>query len=117
MGKIKIKDLEIFGKHGAFENEAAIDQRFLISLEVGFDIVKAANSDNLEDTLDYSKLIEICEYVLAEPTHLLESLAYRIAHFIRKQYPYSGSIDVEIKKPDVQMKAYLEHVSVTYHLD
>ena len=52
MYKITLTGLTFYGYHGASKAEKELGQRFVIDLEIESDLEEAANSDNLEKTIN-----------------------------------------------------------------
>ena len=53
MDKIRIKNLELFAKHGVFPEENALGQKFLVSADLYTDIRPAGLTDDLNASIDY----------------------------------------------------------------
>lgn len=49
--------------------------------------LKAAVSDCVDDTLNYARAIELVQRVMAEPSSLLEHVAWRIHEALMVEYP------------------------------
>ena len=80
MTVIYIKDLVVEGKHGVHQREKANPQRFSINAELTIDIAKAGLSDELADTLNWSRLrTTIIDTVQNNSFNLVERLAQEIA--------------------------------------
>jgi len=80
MGKIVIAGLRELGVHGVLPEEQARPQPFEIDVELEVDLTAAGESDELDDTVDYSAVSEAASRVVkSERYHLLERLATRIA--------------------------------------
>lgn len=56
MDKIEIKDACIFGYHGVLPEEKRLGQRFVMDITMFCDLSKAGQTDNLNDTVDYSQV-------------------------------------------------------------
>ena len=56
MDIVYIQALELDAVIGVYEWEQQIEQRLLLDLELGADIKKAAESDSLDDALDYFQI-------------------------------------------------------------
>ncbi|HEV7121419.1 MAG TPA: dihydroneopterin aldolase [Candidatus Paceibacterota bacterium] len=83
MDHLHIDDLLVSATHGHYEAEWSTEQRFRISLRVGFDSHAAGKTDTLADTIDYDALKEIVQGVLAaDRRYLIEKLAADIAERI-----------------------------------
>ena len=115
-GKIKLNNMEFYGFHGVPDSERKIKQLFVISVTLDFDFTKAAVKDNLNDTINYVKVYNLCKAELKKEYKLIESIAYSIAHSIKNQFKGISSIEVKIAKPQVQIKGKLEDVEVVYYL-
>ena len=54
--RIELTGLRVRGHHGVFEHERRDGQDFLVDLVVWTDFTAAAESDDLDDTVDYGAL-------------------------------------------------------------
>jgi FolB domain-containing protein len=80
MTVIYIKDLVVEGKHGVHQREKDHPQRFNINAELTINTAKAGLSDDLEDTLNWSRLrATIINTVQDNSFNLVERLAREIA--------------------------------------
>ena len=55
--KIKLNKIKLFGYHGVYEKETSDGQEFLISVSLKVSN-KYACSDELDQTIDYSKILK-----------------------------------------------------------
>lgn len=80
MDKIFIRELEIDCIIGTKPVERERPQTVVINISLECDLSAAAESDDLNDTINYKKLSdEICEMVSASSFFLLEKLAEQVA--------------------------------------
>ncbi len=97
--KIFVHNLEFEGFHGVYEEERRDGRRFQIDLEVMVDTESAADSDDLEETLDYRRLAEIVDEVAHGPSRfLVEKLAGDIVDAAIARYPQVQEATVRIRK-------------------
>jgi len=89
MGQLILHNMEFYAHHGHFKEERIIGGRFTVDLVIDTDISKAAETDDLEDAVDYSKIYEVVRTEMSQPSHLLEHLAKRIIDAV---YTISGNI-------------------------
>ncbi|MDQ1437618.1 MAG: 7,8-dihydroneopterin aldolase/epimerase/oxygenase [Acidimicrobiaceae bacterium] len=76
---IQLHGLRAMGTHGVLAEEQSRAQPFEVDLDVEFDSAAAAETDALEDTVDYGELAAAVERVITAERHqLLERLAGRI---------------------------------------
>ncbi len=87
MDIIFITDLRADAIIGIYEKERSIKQTISIDLELGTSVEKAAQRDNIEDTLNYKLLSKRVEaYVQQSEFQLIETLAERIASIIMDEF-------------------------------
>lgn len=88
MDKVFIRDLRIPTVVGIFDWERKIRQEIRLDIEMGFDIRKAAKSDDIADTLDYKAVAwRVDAFVRESSYQLVESLAENIAQLILSEFP------------------------------
>ena len=111
--KIRIESMVFYGFHGVSLAEQEIGQRFLVDLEIETDLQAAAQSDDLNDTVNYACLYRLVKEVVEGPNKkLLESVAESIAQRVLKEFEVE-SVKIQVKKPEVPIKgSILSHVAV-----
>jgi len=113
LDRIRIKDLEIYSYHGVNIQEKEMGQRFVISLDIFFDLRKAGKSDNIADTVNYTQLCYDVESEFnREKLDLIETAAENVAEYVLKNYGLIERISVEIKKPWAPIGKPLDYASV-----
>ena len=63
MDHIQIKELEVFANHGVLKQENELGQKFVVSVDLTVDTSKAAESDDIEDAVNY---VEVAELIHSE---------------------------------------------------
>lgn len=110
---IRIKDLEIFAKHGVLKEENVLGQKFLVSADIYGDLKKAAENDDISLSTDYAQVcIRINEFLNENTFALIETAAQKTAETILLDFPLAEKVDVEIKKPWAPVGLPLDYVSV-----
>jgi FolB domain-containing protein len=98
MDTITIKDLGVLCHIGVPEEERAKAQRLLVSVEISGDFSRAAQSDDIADTVNYYDVSErITQLCATQSFKLIERLADEIAKVIRTEFG-AQQTTVEIKK-------------------
>ena len=97
--RIGLESFEVMGRHGAFDFEHEKKQPFIFSIWAT--LAEDVTEDNLERTLDYSKIQEsvISNVVEIEPVKLMETLAARIINDLSSDHRIT-KIEIRIEKPD-----------------
>ncbi|MEX2487913.1 MAG: dihydroneopterin aldolase [Pseudomonadales bacterium] len=87
MDIVYIKELEIETVIGIFEWERNIKQVVSIDLEMACDVRHAAQSDRIEDAVNYKSIAKrLIEFVEASEFQLIETLAERIADIVLTEF-------------------------------
>lgn len=72
---------------GVWEWEKKITQILVLDIDLATNVSKAAQSDKLEDTLDYKKIADrVIEYAQANPVDLIETLVDQLANVILTEF-------------------------------
>ena len=110
--KISARDIEFDGRHGATAAERKSSRRFQVDLDVVVADGRAAQTDRLDDTIDYHWLCEMAvEIGTSGRYRLLETLATRIATAIADRYP-EADVTVEVRKLHPPCPGHPHHTSV-----
>lgn len=84
---IYINDLRIETVIGIFDWERKIKQTVVLDIEMAGDCRKAAENDNVEDTLNYKSVAKrLIEFVGNSEYQLVETLAERSAELIMEEF-------------------------------
>ncbi len=99
MDIVFIRDLDVKTVIGVFDWERKIRQQLVFNIELATDITKAANSDELVDTLDYKSISHaIEEMVEASSYKLVEALVEAVAQMVMRDFKVSW-ISIVVDKP------------------
>jgi dihydroneopterin aldolase len=110
--RILITGLRELGVHGVLPEERTRPQPFQVDIELAIDTRAAAQSDQLDDTVDYAAVCEaVSRVVSSEHYQLLERLAERIAEVCCADSRVTGVV-VEVRKLHPPVRAMLESVGV-----
>jgi len=87
MDIVFLRGLRIETVIGIHDWEKRIKQPVILDLEMSVDVARAAASDRIEDTLDYSAISKrLKQFVGASRIGLVETLAERCAELIRNEF-------------------------------
>jgi dihydroneopterin aldolase len=113
MDKIIIEDLQVYAHHGVAQEEKAIGQMFIISVEIGVDLDLAAKTDRLDATISYAEVCDEIQKVLQSKTYsLIEAAALQVVTHLFNTYPRIEEIKVRLKKPWAPMGHHLKYAAV-----
>ncbi len=109
---ISIQGLTAPARLGVDAAEREKPQPVEIDLEVELDASDAGRSDRLEDTVDYSNLVdEVVEIVSSANYRLLEALAQRIADAVLSR-PRVEAVTVSVTKLALSLRPDLDRIQV-----
>ena len=110
--KITLKNIECTGSVGVSDWEHKVLTRLEIDLEIYADLKKACKSDDLNDTIDYAKLYDVINEVVAAKHHnLLEFLAENIVQAVH-DFCDCDTITVRIRKPYPPISGICDYAEV-----
>lgn len=113
MGLIQIEGMEFYAYHGHYEEERNIGSRFLLDLFIETDTDKAAESDNIEDALDYHKIYKLIQKEMEEKSHLLENIGKRILDTLYNNFDSIDHAELKVSKIHPPIGGQVDMVSVT----
>ena len=113
MDKLLLKGMRFYGYHGVFAEENKLGQQFFVDLELYMDMDKAAQSDALEDALDYSEVYRfVKEIVEGPPFKLIEALTAHLASRLLEHYTMVNEITVRLTKPHPPFEVHFDGVTI-----
>ncbi|ENX33882.1 dihydroneopterin aldolase [Acinetobacter colistiniresistens] len=106
MDAIIIEGLKVDTVVGCFNWERQIIQPLMLDLTIHNDLTQAAQSDELEDTLNYAQICELAAQVIqqAQPK-LIEHAAQLVLECLFNTFPSIESISITIRKPAIIAQA------------
>ncbi len=113
MDKIKIKDLELYCRHGVFPEENVLGQKFLFSAVMYVSTREAGRADELEKSIHYGEVCHFIKNYMETHTYkLLETVAEKLAEEILLKWNQIEKLTLEVKKPWAPVGLPLDTVAV-----
>lgn len=113
MEKIIIKGLKLFAYHGVNPEEKENGQNFVLDITAELDADTAKQSDDVDDTVSYAKIIKTARAVFTEKSYdLIEVAANKVGTEIMRTYKKLQKVTVLLMKPEAPIKADFEYVAV-----
>lgn len=111
--EIRLCGIRATGFHGVYAHERREGQEFVADVTLGLSLARAAETDDVADTVHYGELAEqIAEILAGEPVNLLETLAQRVADAVLSR-PIVETVTVTIHKPSAPIPVPFGDVSVS----
>lgn len=113
MDVIKINGLKIFAYHGVNPEEKETGQNFVFDIDIYVNMTTACFSDNVDDTVNYAKVIKtVTRAFTSQKFNLIERAAQVVADAVLEEYPEVFKVNLTLKKPEAPMKADFNFVAV-----
>jgi dihydroneopterin aldolase len=93
-----------------YPQEKILGNTFVINAKVGIEYKKV---DNLNETVDYERILHIIQYRCEKPTPLLEELVYLIEQDVLKECPSMKSFYLSIQKMNPPLGANVKSSEVS----
>ena len=113
MDKILIRGLRIFAFHGVNPEEKEDGQFSTIIKRDFLDLREPCETDRLETTVSYAKIIKTIRRVMQSGKNdLLEFTAQQVINAIFAEYPLVQQVEIRLKKPNAPIRADFDYVAV-----
>jgi len=112
MGLITVEGIRVFAHHGHLPEEAVLGGHFIVNVWVEADTTEVEKTDDLNDTVDYVKIIEIVKQQMSIRSNMIEHPAKRIVDAILTLNKVQ-KVTVEMEKIQPPIDAAFDKISVT----
>lgn len=115
-GKIELIGMEFKVCHGCLEIERQIPNLFVVDFRGEAEMTGAVKEDDLDGTVDYSRVYGIISREMNIPSRLMEHVAGRIVEAIAREIPELKVFEVSIAKqrPPVEGVVAWSRVTLSY---
>jgi dihydroneopterin aldolase len=112
MSKIFLDEVKIYAYHGVLAEENIIGTYYILNVELHTDLWKAADSDDLNDTISYADINDLIHDEMKIKSKLLEHVAGRIISKVHEKFPQIDYIKLKITKTAPPMKGEIKGASI-----
>jgi len=93
-----LEGMSFYGYHGETQAERTLGNRFYVDVELRMDLAPAGRTDDINDTLDYSRAFALIRTILEDQHYnLIEAIAARVADTLLAE-PRIDSVKVRVGK-------------------
>ena len=112
MALITVEGIRLYAYHGHLPGEAKLGGHFIVNVWVTADTSEVEKTDDLNDTVDYAKIIAIVKEQMAIRSDMIEHPTKRIVDAI---LPFNNvqKVKVEVEKIQPPINASFDKISVT----
>ena len=116
IGVLELEGMEFRAYHGCLEREKIAGNDFVVDFRGELDMEAAAESDRLEDGVNYALIYEVVAEEMAKPSDLLENVAGRIVKALESRFPEFVSFSVRVSKKRPPVNGIVQWSRITlYH--
>lgn len=116
-GIIELEGMRFWAFHGCLESERKKGNLFLVDFRGEIDLSKAAESDDLNNTVNYAAIHEIVKKEMAVPSDLLEHVAGRIVKAIAADFNEFTKFSIRISKHNPPVDGLTDWSRVTLNYE
>lgn len=110
---ITLKNCVFYARHGVFESEQSLGQRFFIDVTMHVEADDALENDDVESTVHYGLAYAIVEKIVTETRrNLIETLAKDIGKALCDWSAQIRRVEIAVRKPSVPIAGILDYAEV-----
>lgn len=113
MGLIEIENMEFYAFHGCYKEEKIVGNKFTVNVSIIADCDKAAETDDINHTVNYQKVYTMIKKEFEKKSNLLENVAGRILDSLYANFAGIERATVKVSKHNPPMGGKIDKVSVT----
>jgi len=122
MGLVAIEGMEFYAYHGYYKEEAKLGGLYTVDVYVEADLSEAAESDQLNNTINYEIIHEIARAAMAHRSKLIEHVCRRIMMAVADMLQPMGNttavkVRVRKEKPPIAGKVRSVYVELEMKLE
>lgn len=113
MDRITLTGVGVVGYHGVLDSEKEAGQPFFVDITMFTNFKRAAQSDSVENTVNYAEVAELIrDVIMGDSLDLIETLAEQIAEAVLERFPLAA-VELTVHKPKAPIEVTFSDVSVT----
>lgn len=109
---VEVTGIEIFAYHGCMEEESRLGGKYIVDVEIETNFLRAAESDELSDTIDYVDVRRIVVEEMAIRSKLIEHVGYRIQERFRAEFSGLIKSRVKVRKINPPIEGVVKEVAI-----
>lgn len=109
---VEVNGVEVFAFHGCMEEEAKLGGKFIVDVALETDFMKAAQTDELKDTIDYVKVREIIVEEMNVRSKLIEHAGHRILERFKQEFPLLKNSVIKVTKVSPPIGGVVKNVAI-----
>jgi len=112
MHLIEVVGIECYSYHGCMVEESVLGGKYIVDVSIETDFAKAAETDELGDTIDYVRVKEIVMFQMAIRSKLIEHVGQRISDQFKSEFKGLIESEVKIRKINPPIQGTVKEVAI-----
>jgi len=112
MGVVEVNGISVRAFHGCIDEEAIIGGDFTVNVRVHAPFAIAAETDDLDEAIDYVVVTDIVKQEMATRAKLIEVVVMRIVKAIQLQFSIATEVEVTLIKHRAPIESDVKSVAV-----
>ena len=113
MGIVSLEGMEFYARHGYYEEERKIGNKYSVDVHLHLEFDEAALQDRLEGTVNYERVYQLVAEVMSIDALLLEHLAGKMVNVLKSTFTQVKEVEVKISKYNPPIKGLCQRATVT----
>ena len=109
---IEVNGIKLYGFHGCLEEEGLIGGNYVVDISLTTDFQLAAETDTLENTIDYVIVNQIVKKEMAIRSKLIENVGHRILLGLKDSIKNMHAVRIKITKICPPINGDVENVAI-----
>jgi len=111
--RIFLRGIPVHARHGVFEEERRLGQRFVFDVDFWVEAQAYARADDAGPAVSYADVYDAVTQAAGEPSlNLIEAVAERIAQRLLDSFPPIQRVRIEVHKPGAPIAGVFADVGV-----
>lgn len=112
--EIALKNCAFFARHGVYNEEEVLGQRFFVDAFLSVDGGDSLKNDDIDGTVDYGKAFSVIEKIITgKRKFLIEALALEVGKALCETFPMVLEAQITVRKPNAPVAGVLDYVEVS----
>ena len=117
-GTVRLVNAVFYAHHGVMQEEHQLGGRYEVDVALNLDFEAAAQTDNLENTVDYERVYSLVEEIVTSNRfYLIEKLSYLIARRVMEAFDVVTEVEVTVRKPNPPVGGTLDRAEAVFRCE
>jgi len=109
--KVSLKGVRFFSFHGFYPEEQILGTEFILDIDTELEVY-GSGGDDISNTVNYERLLQIASEEMNIPRKLIETVAHSMLERIRHEFLAVQDIRISIRKMHPPMSAEIENSNI-----